>query len=459
MNIVTIHDNKKTLLKSNYSGSDARRMVRFLPSIALFKQDTKHNIYLLSYRIWRKRIKPPHNIKHMNNIGHPWKHQWGKKNNKWGNESSFDSTAFALIKVSNETSIVSVLKEYIPSNRNSKIDMRIISRTPSTKNRGPSYSVTYNVFGLLNPKRYSNNYKNMKSNINPTCFYYMNKKGKVYENASSVVKIIDKNILFTKSHKDILKKQSWCTFQMKATMHVPKTKFVPRFTNLRLVCAAHHQRFEKNIQPFFTDKGVEYYHYTIDPWVFYDNNCKKLIPHKTTVFTNVINYYDKRNISPFEKNIQFSCSTPLVEFDSDTLIAFGHFKIIYSQHFRENSPVAKFLTNAKLAMNMKTLQYLGNEHLIHPEYIYGMFIYTVDKKTLSLRKASKCFVPIYKQNKQLLTFPSGITKHSDNTFLIAYHENDMNMRMLHYTKTELDLLLVYNNDSLPSKYQFEINNF
>ena len=61
MKIINIHDTKKSLLKSNYSGLDAGRMVRFLPSIALFKQDKKFNIYLLTYRIWRKRIKPKQN--------------------------------------------------------------------------------------------------------------------------------------------------------------------------------------------------------------------------------------------------------------------------------------------------------------------------------------------------------------------------------------------------------------
>ena len=455
MKIITIHDTKKSLLKSNYSGSDAGRMVRFLPSIALFRQDKKFNIYLLTYRIWRKRIKPKQNIMNMNDIGHPWTHQWGKKNGKWGNEPSFDSTAFALIKVNKGNSAVSVLKEYIPKNRNSKIDMRILTRTYPKNNRMPSYYVTFNTFGLLSPKRYMNNYKDMKSNINPTCFYYMNNKGKVYKNANNL--LIDKNKRFTKAHKTILKKQSWCTFQMRATMHVPKSKFIPRFSNFRLVCAAHHQRFEKNIQPFVDNQANEHYQYAIEPWVFFDKRCTKIMPHKTTMFTNVINYYDNRDISPFGKNIQFSCSTPLIEFDSNTLIASGHFKLVYAKNFVKDSPIYNFLKKAKLMMKMKSLQYQGYEHLIHPEYIYGMFIYTIDKNTFTLRKVSKCFIPIYKNYKQLLTFPSGMTKHSDDTFLIAYHENDMTIRMLEYTKAELDRMLIYDNNTSPSKYQFEFS--
>ena len=453
MRIITIHDTKNSLLKSRYSGSDTMRMVRFLPSIAMFKEEKSHNIYILSYRIWRKRIKPKQDIKHMDDIGHPWKHQWGKKDGKWSNEPSFDSTAFALIKVNKINAKVSVLKEYIPSNRNSKIDMRVLARTRLRNGRHPSYYVTFNTFGLLNPKRFPNNYKNMKSNINPMCFQYIDNKGKVYNDANN--RLIDKDKRLTKTHKNILKKQSWCTFQMRAIMHLT-SKMIPRFSKVRLVCAAHHQRFEKNIQPFADNKANEHFQYAIEPWVFFDKDCRKITPLKTTMFTNIINYYDNRDISPFGKTLQFSCSTPLVDFDSNTLIASGHFKLMYTTNFKQDSPIYNFLKKAKLMMKMKSLQYQGNEHLIHPEYIYGMFIYTVDKDTLELRKVSKCFIPIYKNYKQLLTFPSGISNHSNNTFLIAYHENDMTIRMLHYTKAELDVMLLYDKNTNPSKFPFEI---
>ena len=164
----------------------------------------------------------------MTNEGHPWKHGWGHSA-----PSNYDSTAFALLSVNkSDPSKRKVLQEHIPSNHTTRVDLRLL-RKPSgsiNSNKSKVYNVTYNSYGLLNPKTFDNNYRNMKSNVNPQCFYYKDKQGKVHETTPQSV---DSNDRIPKAHKTILKnKYRWCTFQMRATMKLkPQTnnKIVPVF--------------------------------------------------------------------------------------------------------------------------------------------------------------------------------------------------------------------------------------
>ena len=243
---------------------------------------------------------------------------------------------------------------------------------------------------------------------------------------------------------------------MRATMKLkPQTnnKIVPVFSNIRLVCAGKHTRHEKNIQGFVDKSGKISYQYSVNPWVFFDSTCKK-ITHKETLFSRIVDFYDPRKESVFKKSIQFSCSTPLVEFAPNTLIGVGHFKLKYNDPFIKSSPIDKFLKQAASLFNQTRLKHEGKEHMIHPEYVYGMYIYTVNKTTYALEKASSCFVLIDKSYKQLLTFPSGITKH-ENGFLVSYHENDITIKLLHLTTPEITKMLKYTNKSSPSTYKFE----
>ena len=230
---------------------------------------------------------------------------------------------------------------------------------------------------------------------------------------------------------------------------------VPSFSNVRLVCALHHMRHEKNVQGFIDKSGKTSYQYSINPWVFFDSSCNK-ITHKNTLFSKVVHFYDSRkDVSFFQKNIQFSCSTPLIELDANTFIGSGHFKCKYEHAFRSNTPISVFLNNSAKLFNQKKLKHEGKEQFIHPEYVYGMFIYTVNKTTYNLDKVSSCFVLIDKSYKQLLTFPSGITKHNDNSYLISYHENDITIKLLELTVSDIAKMLKYNNNTSPSAFKFE----
>lgn len=455
MRVLSIHSPKKSLLTKSYLKNNRDLFVRFLPSIALYKTDNEYNTYLLSYRIWRKKVTPLKKPAVMTDNGHPWKHAWGKLN-----ASNYDSSAYALLKIKkNNASKISVEQEYIPSNRTTKIDMRLLP-VPKQKNK---YYATFNTYGLLNPKIFKKDYNNMKTNVRPQCFYYKDSSGKVHKKTSAGM--FDKNNKLSPKHKTLFKmRDRWCTFQMRATMTLLRKKslktntihMVPKFTNLRLVCALHHARHEKNIQTFITRSGKPGYQYSINPWVFFDETCKKLTSAKDTLFSKIVNFYDSRtSLSPFQRKIQFSCSTPLIDFDSDSYIAVGHYKIQYRETFKPNSPIDMFLRKAAKLMKVKKLKYEGLQRFIHPEYVYGMFLYTVDKKTLGLKKVSDAFIPLDKSYKQLLSFPSGITKHSDDTFLISYHENDITIKLLELKISEIKKMLKYVNNTQPNTYDFD----
>ena len=165
MKIIPIHTPTRSLLKENFLKNNSKLFVRFLPSIALYEEKKDHNVYLLSYRIWRKKVVPKKTPKVMTNEGHPWKHGWGHSA-----PSNYDSTAFALLSVNkSDPSKRKVLQEHIPSNHTTRVDLRLLRKpSGSNSNKSKVYNVTYNSYGLLNPKTFDNNYRNMKSNVNPS---------------------------------------------------------------------------------------------------------------------------------------------------------------------------------------------------------------------------------------------------------------------------------------------------
>ena len=442
MKLIDIHNtlSKNKRLSSNYKNSNHAKMARFLPCIVFHSIDKKTGdvYYIMSYRVWRRADNLPlKNLTFPGTKGHPWYDGWGY--------SMFDGTAFMLLKISKDAQHVKIIKDNISEQGNGKIDMRLLHIG------GNKYHATYNTFGRINPIKRPNDFNQMK---NPKCFYY-SKNGVVQYNPSR--KQLSKDLTNQKMINDYLD-WSGCTFQNKALVTINDKTLEPTINEVALVCPQHHGRVEKNHAMFYDKRNRICYQYAIVPWSFFDPNCKLEVPMKTTLFKRLADYYDPQH-SYFSKHVQFSCSTPLIPYNDKEHLALGHFKIKYEHISKlpKDSPAYKFTNQLKNLL--KISKYNGEKYYtkIHYELIYGMFVYTVDRNSWKLRRASPCFVLASKENPNALCFPSGIVQHSSNdTFFVSYHENDLQIKLWHLDRTEIESLLKYNNRTPVTQYPFEI---
>lgn len=438
-NIFVIHEPKST--KFN------KKSAAFIPSISPLDEivgtkNTKgRQLYLLSFRTWKRYKVPSSNVKHPGSIGHPWYNLWGY--------SQFDGTGFAIIQIERNNVRILKHKQY-PTQGANKVDMRIL-KVPNHEN---TFLCTYNSFGKLNPLKYENNFSKLQNKFKSTCFYYSN-GNKVYYNPSQ-------KMLGTKkvSPNDITKYksfESYCTFQHVAVLNIDKS-LNPIFSKPKLVCANIHEKVEKNIS-MCIHKNRLYFQYTITPWVFLNPSCNKQTPTNSDFFKRVVEYYDSSNTGFFKRFIQFSCSTPLVSFNNTEYIAVGHFKLMYKDiENKAKGNMLSFVEKAKQIMNIERFDSKRYAHKLHYELIYGLFIYTVNKSNLQLSRTSGGIILTHTPN--LLTFPTSIvldnSANSDNSsYLIAYHENDITMKCWKLSKTELNKLLIFDNNTKPSDFTFK----
>lgn len=444
MKIVSVHGIDHSLLSPS-------KHVRFIPSIAKWRETGTHVMYLVSYRVWKPETEPKSPVRKTNDPGHPWVTFWKM--------SRFDGTAFLLLEVSKKdpSSGVRVVREF-PVTRNGRVDMRLYP-SPSRANE---FLVTFNTFGLLNPRTYPKNYGSSKdSDFQPTCFLYKNTKATVFKDATAkpAVRAIDSNKRLSAQQKRQYKDQSWCTFQMKAVMRYNESTGKFDFRDTGLVCPEHHNRFEKNMQIYVHEKTNKVgYQYAITPWRFFEpETCEVVAPHKdTTLFSRLAKHFDPRpGIEDMARNVAFSCSTPLIDYTRSEYLAVGHFKIHHGARFGNKRNINAFLKTTARMLGVDSFTYNDYKDRLHPKLIYGMFFYTVDKKTLQLKKASGGFVPLYKDYAQALSFPTGLSRHTKNHFLVSYHENDMTMRLLSLSRDEIDQTLVFDNKSRVSDYTFQ----
>ena len=449
MKIITIHSPTSTSerLKSTYKGRDQDKMVRFLPCIAHAPtNDTEDSsggvTYLVAYRVWRAFDLPRTKTTHPTTEGHPWYEGWGA--------SSFDGTAFMTIRVDKRGKRATVLSDAIYENGNGKVDMRLLHI------RDNLYHVAFNTFGRRNPVIHPTNADSMDPQLVPKCFYYVNKTtGKVNHNPSrrKLAGQLD-------SERTVDNYLDWggCTFQNTSVLTVGQNK-TPKYNRPSLICPSSHGRLEKNYSMFFDLRKRLCHQYAITPWSFLDHSCKVHTPMKTTLFKRVADYYDPRPVSPFAKNIVFSCSTPLISYNEHEYIAMGHFKLHYERirSLPHNSPARVFTNKLKKELGISMFDHDKYPKKVHYELIYGMFVYTVNKKTWKLSRASKAFILMNKRRPNALCFPSGIIQHNKDKFITSYHENDINIKLWIADRSELESMLQYNErNTKPNKFEFSI---
>lgn len=444
MPIINLHHTSTSdRLKSDYRKKDHRKLVRFLPCIAPMHTNAMNGdvTYLVAYRVWRGRTLPTKDLVNSGAKGHPWYEGWGS--------SSYDGTAFMTVRVSADGTKVRVLKDVIHDMGNWKVDMRLLHKQDN------QYHVTFNTFGRLNPKKRADNYDEIDAVLREKCFYYKDAAGNVIHNPSRKYLQTVKNLTTEQVNRYL----DWngCTFQNKGVMTINPTTLKPTFDRISLVCPNHHGRVEKNHAMFYDENRKVAYQYAITPWSFFDAQCEMRVTMRTTLFKRVAEYYDPVN-STFSKHIQFSCSTPLVPYTRDEFLGVGHFKVHYEQldKLPKNSPARVFMNALKKQLKINSFNFDKHASKIHYELVYGMFVYTVNRKTLKLQRASKAFMLVNKRYPKGLCYPSGLVQHNPNTFLISYHENDLNIKLWSADRTELEQLLVLDNQSPANKYPFEI---
>ena len=434
MKVINIHSPADSKFKTSVKVKNRNfgKLTRFLPSIILTEETDNTITFLMAYRIWKREQTPSKTVKNPGTEGHPWYNRWGY--------SSFDGTAFAKLLLDRKTNQISIIEDKISSIGNSKIDMRIL-QVPYKPNE---LFATYNTFGKLNPIQRRNNYNKFDRKIN--CFYLLDKNVVNYNPSNNQMKNYD---VSPANHK-----ASHCTFQNHATITLNKN-LKPIITQKKLVCPEHHKRVEKNISMYLDGNNQVGYHYSITPWVFFKPNCEKQIFEKS-IFEKVAEYYDPSPTDYFSKNVQFSCSTPLIPYQKNCLIGAGHFKIHYDEleSLPKKSPAYCFCK--KLLKELKIPSFSAEyEGVIHYELIYGTFIYTVNKQTLRLEKCSNCFIT-FSDKPIALMFPCGLTSTKNNDFYLSYHENDIVMKMLHISLKEMRQLLVNDSSISPKDLKFQI---
>ena len=442
MKIETLHNlnHSKSKLKANIKKNNSKYIVRFTPSIVKVKETTNDVMYLLSFRVWKRLnwLKIP---KFPGNRGHPWYNFW--KN------SQYDGTAFALLKVSKKSFKVNVLKVTIPPINNGLVDMRMI-QNPREKSK---ITIVYNLFGKLNPKSFPREFKE----LNKTCFHYVNNKDKVHKWPQK--KLLKKLGLKDQNLINKFANEEGCDLIMVSDMKMNYKTLMPEYSNIRIVCPKLHFKIEKNHIPFFKNKQMHVM-YMLTPLAFFTPKCEKYLPKNSTLFSKMVDYYDNRKVSVFKRFLQISCSTPLVPYGSKELISLGHFKFMMdaTDSFPKGSPLDLLIKKLKDIYKIKTFKSTINGNKLKPGvhyyYIYGMFMFTLDKKTLELKRCSNFFI-LFDGKPNLMVFPAGIEQYK-NDFIVSYHESDAEVKLLHLSKSDTRNLLKHTNKTKANKIGFEL---
>jgi len=190
-------------------------------------------------------------------------------------------------------------------------------------------------------------------------------------------------------------------------------------------------------------------------------SCKTVNPGSSDFFTRLHKYVGPDVIPPAAVS-GIACTSPLVNFDKDHWIGAGHYKVSY-KYFDPQSRknVHKFIGAVGRRLGLSGVysnDWFKHHPSIHPGYIYCMFLYTVNKKTLQLGKLSEGFLP---QNPEFgyfstIFFPMGIQPHLGKSFMVSMGVSDTDCAALILKKSEIDAMLKYTNRTKPKDYGFSI---
>lgn len=208
----------------------------------------------------------------------------------------------------------------------------------------------------------------------------------------------------------------------------------------RNMCAVGALPVEKNWQfvPLPDGRDAIAYGFDRGSFIAYDldacrrKDCSNLVAIRTPApfVQQLVDYYGGK--------VHVSLSTQPVDMGDEWLMV-GHTKVEYKDLMNTKGFAQKYGMMASFYDDaVSNLSFSRKMPLIlHIKYMYFMFFFTLDKRTLTLKRMSASFIPTTAdRNKReshlpwLLVFPTGLALTPDNqAAIVSYGEGDMKMKL------------------------------
>ena len=190
-------------------------------------------------------------------------------------------------------------------------------------------------------------------------------------------------------------------------------------------------------------------------------SCGAVNPANSDFFTRLHRYVGKDVIPPAAIS-GIACTSPLISYDKDHWIGAGHHKVSYKYYDpKSRKNIHQFIGTVGQRLGISGVysnDWFKYHPSIHPGYLYCMFFYTINKKTLQLGRISNGFLPQSPEVGYFSTifFPMGIQPFLGTSFMISMGVSDTDCGALIMKKSEIDAMLKHSNKSHPKDYGFEV---
>jgi hypothetical protein len=134
---------------------------------------------------------------------------------------------------------------------------------------------------------------------------------------------------------------------------------------------------------------------------------------------------DIENVQNKNKDIFFSLSTPYIDYNDEELLAVGHVKIKYNEYQIQKTNTGSKDPKITAILNKLNRSITPDNHILHYEYMYMMYFYTIKKNDYKLSNISTFFVPLEDENEKFsIFFPSGLCR-VDKEIILSYGVGDI----------------------------------
>jgi len=216
-----------------------------------------------------------------------------------------------------------------------------------------------------------------------------------------------------------------------------------------LICQNESQMFEKNWAYVPDGRKTKTFQYSCGPLKYVrgvqsggtDTKVCISLQKQSTFFSRL--YAHLGDVVPGTSGNGIACTSPLQKFGTSSYIGLGHIKLLYKK-FRPQSKKNAHRFIAELAERQglnpqKPAQWFKDGINMHKTYIYVMFLYTVNRKTLELERVSDAFLP---QSDRLpyfstLVFPMAIQPFLGSNYALSLGMSDHDGALLLMSKKEI----------------------
>lgn len=386
--------------------------VIFNPSIIKLEEPNK---YLISYR-----YVGINSDEHSASKYHPWKNK--DVNDRWGMD--YAGTRFKLCKITKNTDdktiSVSSFKS-IKINGSDHLDMAEDARLYITPNNSNKIIITYNLSFNDNNKYILQNLYKEEASCKNKC--NLTKKGQKE---------------FTLQLNNSVTCEN-CGFMVYSSGTFCNNNIVLE-NNTHLICPACISRpAEKNWTFWCGNDNKLRISYSIPGFHRYltsDTNglfisCTAHKAPDNQGYAGQLAYLETSSSASEYKNIQFSLSTPAIDFDNDHLLAVGHAKIDH-ENKTTSCAINKIISEIKDIKDKEKDKEKDKDYL-HPTYMYFMYFYIINKINGQIDGISPLLL-LDADEPYSLVFPTGLTKFDDTTYIVSYGVGDEMCKLAFFNK-------------------------